>query len=214
MASSRVLILTRLDPCLIRLIVTQWAMGAFAEFGQARPELFGSRVNEQDHLKSPGRVREEFGKVRSGFRQEFGWDFRLIRLLSLDLLHFLSRCFDEFHELVNAIVPDTNLEAQVETLVQIIREEREGTPAPTPSPAPPLSSSFSEQKDSPAPFPPLSRAFHAPTSGVRKGHKTIKGGGRQSSGRPSPAPPNSLRKEKHDVEVQKSLEARSHRIHP
>ena len=75
----------------------------------------------------------------------------MIRLLSLDLLHFLSICFDEFHELVNAIVPNTNWEAQVEKLVQIIREEREGTPAPTPSPAPSLFPSFSEQKASPEP---------------------------------------------------------------
>lgn len=143
MASSRVLILTRLDPCLIRLIVTQWAMGAVAEFGQARPELFGSRVNEQDHLKSPGRVREEFGKVRDGFRQEFGWDFRLIRLLSLDLLHFLPSCFDDFYDLVNAIVVHTNWETQVDKLVKIIREGRRVDAESSPSPAPSLSPSLS-----------------------------------------------------------------------
>ena len=146
MASSRVLILPRLDPCLTHLIVTRWAMGAVAESVQARPELFGSRVNEQDHLKSPGRVREEFGKVRDGFRQEFGWDFRLIRLLSLDLLHFLRSCFDDFYDLVNAIVVHTNWETQVEKLVKIIRDERRAHPESSSSPITSVSPSLMDSR--------------------------------------------------------------------
>jgi hypothetical protein len=106
-------------------------------------------------------MNKTISRVRDGFRQEFGWDFRLIRLLSLDLLHFLSRCFDEFHELVNAIVPDTNWEAQVETLVQIIREGREKMPESLPSLVPSLSPSLTETRVPPSPFP-------SPPSRLRK----------------------------------------------
>ena len=47
-----------------------------------------------------------------------------IASLSLDLLHFLRSCFDDFYDLVNAIVVHTNWETQVEKLVQIIKDAR------------------------------------------------------------------------------------------
>ena len=66
----------------------------------------------------------------------------MIRLLSLDLLHFLRSCFDDFYDLVNAIVVRTNWEAQVEKLVQIIREDRRNREQSETSPESGLGSSL------------------------------------------------------------------------
>ena len=84
-ASSRVLTLTRLDPCLIRLIVTQEAMGAFTEFGQARPELFALEYTN----KTISRVREGFEKSSARVRVGLSIDPATVPRppsLSLDLL--------------------------------------------------------------------------------------------------------------------------------
>jgi hypothetical protein len=181
-ASSRVLILTRLDPCLIHLIVTQWAMGLSQSSDRSVPSFSLSNARTKPF--------QEFGRVRSVFvpnpatpsessgriREEFGRDFRLIRLLSLDLLHFLSSCFEEFHELVSAFVPNTNWETQVEELVRIIRDGREkmpeSLPSLVPSPDPSLFPSLTETRVPPSPARVVPESRPSPREDAKSRKKT------------------------------------------
>lgn len=80
------------------------------------------------------------------------------------------------HELVDAIVLNTNWETQVEKLVRIIKDGRERTPesspSPNPSPAPSLSPSLTESRVLPSPARVFPESRPSPRETSKSSKKT------------------------------------------
>ena len=70
--------------------------------------LEATRAIKRASNLSAGRRCLDAQRERDHVRGEVRMVTRCIASLSLDLLHFLSICFDEFHDLVSEIVPNTN----------------------------------------------------------------------------------------------------------